>query len=683
MLLDSGGSAYPGDNYFDQGVIPGTMHYYGIYILVQVGAVQVWYQAGLTACLAITNYDSMDIMLLNRLPEYWKIGTLTNPLELTTDQVGNSYLTQFMGIFGWGLDYLKTQLSLTENVNNVATVPVNWLVNLAATVGFPYYPQVQAVTMRDAIANQAFLVKNRGTLLGIESRVTQLTGWAADIQPGVNLMLEDDQSDFTDPIYPLWNADVSYNLGETVSWGPAGAGDYFFSSAISANLGNTPPLTFASNSFWTFIYYASNPYLLANPTTGWLNTWEPLIDNLSIYGYPAPGTLTERVGIMTPPSLGVYTQNGLGITNTTNTPSTIELRSVSRSVANINAGLQYPTRDQVIGDGIPVPYTLPRQQWYSWIEYATGAVVSYQGMPYLALKGSTGVTPPANGIPGNEWQPIGYDQRIALMLSGYTGQNLNVAGDLQYPVTPYVLWFDETGAFISSVYLRAPSPLSNNYPSSIYFESFAQPSGWGSTITGTAPDIGVPGTTWTAQVSNFVANAFNNGAAVPAVANTQTIETISYGSPNAFVGVTLSTLANSGWYSGLAVRWVSSTSYIRVDQAGVTANNAGTYITLAMHSTAFSAGDRMTVSCNGNTIIVYRNGVPVSTVITSFNNTATVFGIIVETSLSGGAALTDSASASDVLAVLSSQPLAVLQDPYPGIQPPAGQPSHTIGGAVI
>ena len=120
VLLDSGGAAYPGDNYFDAGVIPGTMHYYGIYILVQVGANQVWYQAGLTAVLAVSDFNCRNAMLLDRLPEYWKIGTLTDPLELTTDALGNTYLSQFMGVFGWGLDYLKTQLNLTANVNNAA-----------------------------------------------------------------------------------------------------------------------------------------------------------------------------------------------------------------------------------------------------------------------------------------------------------------------------------------------------------------------------------------------------------------------------------------------------------------------------------------------------------------------------------------------------------------------------------
>jgi hypothetical protein len=626
-LLDSGGTGYPGNNYFDSDVIPGTMHYYGIYILVQVGNAQVWYRAGLTAVLAVTNFNSSNVMLLDRIPEYYKIGDLSNPLELTTDFLNNSYLDQFMQVFGWGLDYLKTQLALAENVNNTSVIPVNWLSSLAATVGFPYYPEIDAATMRDAVGNQAALVASRGTLSGIEDIVTQLTGWSTDIRPGINLLLEDDQSNFIDPDYPTWNPNVSYNAGEIVAYGPGSTPDYFFQSVNSGNLGVAPPTTPVSNGQWTAVYYASNSTVLTNPTTGWLNTWEPLLDSQVLQTPLNPGALTERVGILTPPAVGIYTQNGLGITNNTPGTTSIELRSVSRSTADIAAGLTYPSRGQVIGDAIPVPFTLPRQQWYSYVEYFPGQVVSYLGMPYLALKASTGITPPTNGVPSNEWQPVGYDARVALMLSGWTGQNLTLAGVGGYAVTPYVLWFDETGTFISSVYVGQGHTITSNQPQAIMFDSFAQPSNWGSAIG--SPDIG--NYFWSAQVSNFVNNAFNNGAAVPASVNTRTLEIINYGSVNANVGVTLATLPNGGYYGGLVLRWASNTSYIRVDQYAVVQISGGVATQLTVHGTPFQAGDRMVANVNGNIIQVYRNNVLVSAVTTSFNNGQTQFGIVVDT----------------------------------------------------
>jgi hypothetical protein len=708
-LLDSGGSGYPGNNYMDSDVIPGTMHYYGIYILVQVGTAQVWYRAGLTAVLAVANYDSSDLMLLQRIPEYYQIGDLSNPLELTTDFLGNTYLQQFMQVFGWGLDYLKTQLALAANVNNTSVIPVNWLSSLAGTVGFPYYPEIDAATMRDAVGNQAALVASRGTLSGIEDIVTQLTGWSTDIRPGINMMLEDDQAGYVDPDYPTWNPNVSYDMYEIVAWGPGGAADYFYQSIAGGNLGNIPPTSETSNSYWTNVYYSATaanvvvngpvpqqivlgasgvPALninttgvyvqvggtdgntqiwvngmlsplasgtvfvpangtitltygtapttfnttfptLLNSTTGWLNTWEPLIDGLNQYGYPDnAAALVERVGILTPPAVGIYTQNGLGLTNNSGATSSIELRSVSRSYADIEAGLQYPSRGQVIGDGIPVPFTLPRQAWYSYVEYFPGQVVSYEGMPYLALKASTGITPPTNGVPSNEWQPIGYDSRIALMLSGWTGQNLSIAEVGGYAVTPYVLWFDETGTYISSVYVGQGHTITSNQPQLLMFDSFAQPSNWGSAIG--SPDIG--NYFWSSQVSNFVNNAFQNGACVPASANTRTLEIINYGSVNANIGVTFASLPNGGFYGGLVIRWASNTSYIRSDQYGIYEISGSSTIQLTAHSTPFLAGDRMVANVNGNVITVYRNNVAVSAVTTSFNNSQTQFGLVVDTS---------------------------------------------------
>jgi hypothetical protein len=306
--------------------------------------------------------------------------------------------------------------------------------------------------------------------------------------------------------------------------------------------------------------------------------------------------------------------------------SNIELRSVSRDLNDVNTGLGYPTRGQVIGDGIPVPFTRPRDAWYSWVEYASGTIVTYEGMPYYAKKGSTGITPPTNGIANNEWQPIGYDNRIALMMSGYTGQNLSLAGDLQYAVTPYVLWFDESGALITKLTVRAPA--TGNTPANIVFDSFAQPSNWGTALV--TPDIGTY--TWAAEVSNFVGNALTKGCAVPATPDTRTLEVINYGLANGIAGTTVVTLPDGGWYGGLVLRWASNTSYIRADQATITQVNGTAVTTLAFHSTPFLAGDRMTASCNGNVITVSRNGVAVSSVTTTFNNTATYFGLVVEQS---------------------------------------------------
>jgi len=765
ILLDSETlGTTPGDQYVDGQVIPGTYQYYGIYILIQLQSGQVWYRAGLTCVLTVGNYASTE-WIYNKFPEYFKIintSDLTSSIVGTcADNLGNPYIGQFLSIFGWGIDYLQTQLAVAGQVNNPQVIPINYLANLAATLGFPFYPEMPSSVLRNAISNQAALVQQRGTLEGIEAMIEQLTGWGADVWVGYNQLLEEDQSHFTDPVYTPWSALISYDDAELVSYngfvftsaaagnfgnapflngnpyfaggsttgwagyqgtisasqailgGPAGwslkfvsagpgasaaegSGSPFYispstaytctawvysASSFTAQIGfdwdsgsgsfeststqnfaisastwtqitttQTSPsnaaityprvgctaagvtmyiqavlVTTSSTVWWDLLYYTGNSAVLANPVTGWLNTWEPLIDGMALEHPTSATALTEMTGILSP-TQAVFSHNGLAITNNSGSTSNIELRSVSRTPADITAGATYPDAGQVIGDGIPVPFTMPGQAWQPSVQYPTGSVVTYNALPFLALKSSGDVTPPVNGVPTNEWQPLGYDSRIALMLSAYTSQNLTIGTDEAYAVTPYVLWFDETGTLISLLYVRAAS---GSAPASITFQSFALPSKWGTALASTSPDIGTY--TWVQETGTWTVSAFQNGSITPASQSVQTLAVINYGSANAFVGVTLLTLPASGSYVGLAMRWSSDTAYIKVDQTSITEINGSTYTSLATHSTAFSAGDRMTVSVNSsNVYTVYRNGAQVSTATNSFNSSATYFGVVVD-----------------------------------------------------
>lgn len=912
-ILSDSSTNISGNQWYDTEVIPGTMHYYGIYILLDLSdGGPSWYRAGLVACLAIGNtYDSTNWML-DKLPEYFKI--VGDESDLTTsDATNNVYLDQFMSVLGWGADYFKTYLALAAQANNPKIIPVNWLESLAGTLGAPFYADISQATTRDAIANYSTLVKERGTLEGIEAFITQFTGWGADIRIGYNLMLEDDQSHFTDPTYQTWSANVSYNSGEIVNYNL-----YNFISLQSLNYNNTPflnanpfftngslsgwvgyggsilattggpnntsgftwSLLFSSSAnghiaameqnasfavqpdgtysvtawvyptssqtvelgldwdsgtayiststssftptantwtqisatgliapgnaayayprvgfnlpsgsasmyiqgviaisgstyMWSTMYYdtalppapdaielpntcrtdtncsmtaglttvidtnaqvsdlgsniynpnipagavitqvevsqsyiismpviatatsqsvvvgssavnnnnaaayltmsggsvsaiyinsvlqsttsgtylvpengyvslvySSNPTTfvtyapqLLNPVTGWLNTWEPLLDSATNQVPNTQAALVEITGISSVQGLN-YNRNGLYITNTGGTTSNLELRSVSRNTADQAAGSTYPDRTQVIGDGIPVPWTLTSQIYEPATQYATGDIVTYNGLPFLALTGSKGITPPVNGLANDQWQPIGYDQRIALMLSGYSSQNLQTQPGNEAATTPYVLWFDDTGTIIGSpLYIRTPS--TGNAPSNIMFDSFALPSNYGTNVTSTTPDIGGVANngsqfSYTAQVNNFACNGYGDGSIVPTAATGQNIVTVNYGSANAEVGITILALPNANYYSGLVVRYASTTSYIRVDQNQVVQVDGAKNPALATHTTPFQSGDRMVVNCNGNVIQVSRNGSVVSTVTTTFNNTQTNFGPLMD-----------------------------------------------------
>lgn len=624
-------SGYPSDYYLDGAVIPGTMHYYGIYLLLNLSSGQVWYRAGLTATLA-TTYLNTAGFLSDRLPQYF-----TNALdgdELTSsDFLGNSYLSQFISVLGWGGDYLRTQLSVVADMLNPETIPVNYLAALAATVGFPFYPEITAGVTRNALKNNAYLIKQRGTLQGIEAMITQLTSWGADVRVGYNLMLEDDQADFLDPVYPEWNPAISYDAGEYVTYL-----GYTYVSQRNINY-NTPPTgNLNGNQFWEPVYYNTDTTVLANPATGGLSTWEGLVDNY-MNGVGPQGSLVEYKGIYDPVTLD-YNGNGLGIFNLSEVTGIVELRSISRLPGDVTYAPGYPPDpSQVIGDGIPVPFLMPQMEWDTTLMYAPDTIVSYQGLPFQALRASQGVPPPSNGIATDEWQPIGYDSRIALMLSGYTSQPFTALFADNYEVVPYVQWFDENGKYISTVLLRTNLG-ANGAPESILYHSFALPAQWGADLTATTPDIaGSDLGGWTAQSSSFLVSAFSGGTAIQSVTGVQTLATVSYPTADVSAGVTLSAVPGAGGTPcGLALRVSGASSYIRVDQLGITVVDAGVATGVAVHEFAAQAGDRLSAVCSGSTVTAYINGLQVSTATITFNQSATDFGIIIDLNSTGTAA---------------------------------------------
>jgi hypothetical protein len=713
----------------------------------------VWVRAGLAACLAPTNFNTTQF-LINTIPEYFKQG-ITG--DLTTDESGNLFLEQYLSVIAWSVDYLKTALVVAQNVNNPDIIPVNDLYNLALTLGFPFEPEISAGVIRMGLKNVAQLVQQRGTLEGIAAYATNLAGMAIDLQVGYNLMLDDNTSNFKYPqSLGIWDATKSYQIGDIVDYQK-----YKYISNVVNNVNNTPTGTTSNNASWNAMYYtstANSPGYITNPVTNWPSSYEPRWASSS-HQFPNDVTaLRESVGILDPLDTTQYHSKGLKIRNNSGGSTTIDLRSVSRTPADFTALNDQPDAQQVINDGVPVPYTLPSQVWSSTTAYQTGQIVSYQGLPFVALKASTNVAPPSNYTPSNEWQQIGYDSRVQLMTSAYTSADFSNVS--QYNIQPYVAMYDQNGLHVADLLPRNPSfqtldanmattsnqafvhtsgtvltasangvtsidgvfvsligqtvllagqtsaldngyytvttvgtslvktvltryttgvlpaanypdsyvyveagtvnagatyyctntstptlgttaltfsttaPVGSFYPTNLVFDSFAKPSDWGNNVTTHNPEVGLSSGsqfTYTANVNNFKLNAFASGVVVPSNLGAQCMATINYGQANAMLGITLVTTPTGfGYTMGIVGRVASATSYIRIDQNGIIQNNAGVFTVLATHSTAANAGDRITALFNGNVITAYINGIQVSTVTTSFNNTQTVFGYTYE-----------------------------------------------------
>ena len=116
-------TTYPGDSYTDLDVSQGTYHYYGFYVLVDIGD-DIWIRSGFAGCLCIQDYGT-GAWLFSLLPEYYTtIPQSQNPLVLTDYAAEDSNLQKYLNIIGWMLDYLRTQYaSYANHLNDAAFIP--------------------------------------------------------------------------------------------------------------------------------------------------------------------------------------------------------------------------------------------------------------------------------------------------------------------------------------------------------------------------------------------------------------------------------------------------------------------------------------------------------------------------------------------------------------------------------
>ena len=393
ILLSS--TTYFGSQYADQNLVPGTYHYYAIY--VQRYDTGAWVRAGFAACLAVNIFNSGS-WLFNHLPSYFQSAEETGALTITA--TGDLVLQQFLNVIGFGLDYLKTQYAaLADHLNDPMFIPIDDLYNLANELGINFQPEIPAPVMRKAVQNWTHVMQERGTPTGIANHITLLTGYGVDLRRGNNLMLEQDQSSFTDPSFAPWTANLAYNVGEMVT---SGTGVY--NCIAVGNQGFAPP----NATYWSAVTTSGDPnFTLANTKTiGNVNTWEMLYPGVSTGVVPA-ASFKEVLGVEDPLNISSTQANALQAGNTSGSPQAVYVRSVSRISTDIAAGAAGltspwpPDAIQPILDGVPLPNTLSTDVWSPAVRYATDSIVSFNGIPFKALRASTGAQPPAVGVPLN------------------------------------------------------------------------------------------------------------------------------------------------------------------------------------------------------------------------------------------------------------------------------------------
>lgn len=625
ILIDS--LSYPGSSFVDTDVISGEYHYYGFYVLLNFTG-NFWVRSGWTACLAVKDYGYHLDFLHPNIPGVFTSQTgfadafiVETPPSMPGQQgivpTDNVDFHQYLSVISWGMNYLKTQYDTYLHVNDPWQVPLTNLYNLADEVGININPDISPYTLRKAIAFNAVINEQRGTVPGIVAEVSALTGWNIDLQVGQNFMLEVDQSEFLDPIDFAWNSSLSYAIGEKVTFG-----NFFYVCQATGNFGNPPTGTSSSNTWWVAILSQSSTTLY-NSVTGFVNTWEPLYPSVT-NGVTTGTSIAEMHGVSNPLTPTSFAWNALQVVNNGGSSQNVWLRSIARTPSDISTVTTTfaPDKYQVINDGIPVPYTLASQVWEPNTWYFTNNIVTYNSQPFIALRASYNAIPPYGtiGSDSTEWAPISWGSRYRICTSAYC------TGSTAVPVYPFVEWYDDQGNYITRIVARNQTPGSVVFPNSFAFDSFTN--GANTSISGRLTDDGSG--TWIQEAGTFKLSQYNNGSVYPSVTGQRTYALISSGVANTQVGVTLLTAPEAGQSEGLVLRWTDDTHYIRASATDIRTNNGGTWTTLGTYSTACSPGDRLVVTMNGTTITAFRNGSSVLSVTSSFNQTATSHGMIVE-----------------------------------------------------
>lgn len=386
-----------------------------------------------------------------------------------------------------------------------------------------------------------------------------------------------------------YNNAQAYTQGQFVMSG----GNIFVCTATTST-GSTPP-----SANWALVGSAASDYLTIPGLVSKENTWEVLgatsgATTPSTAGV-ATGTLMEGLGTHNPANFANdLSQNTFRVYNRSGATQDQWLRSVSRQASDITNASAVPDQQLVIEHGIPVPQTNSTDLWSPTTRYGTGAVVLFNFVNYVAQRASTGAQPPALGSTSPEWLALGRDERIPLTISAQTSQNFSQSGTIQFPIFPFVEWYDNWGELITRVFARTLTGYT--------FDSFTSAPG----ALLNARETDTQDHAWTANVGAWLldgsGNAYPSGSGVKSIATVQAPLTCTQ-------AVTFTEAPQAGVDAGL-IFWFQSTSiFWHAGTSALWSFSGGAFTNRQTYAASFHPGDRIYVQTNQATpsITVFRN----------------------------------------------------------------------------
>lgn len=195
------------------GLVQGRFYYYSIFVFSTAN--QVWVNAGRAMALSVRDCGNTK-RLYDYLPGIYKI---TQPYSPTADWE-NDKLYQFLGNFGFELDYEQTMTDLLRERYDTEKVSGKLIPTMMNQFGQTYEPAIGLQQNRRLLRDAVTLTKQKGSKDGLLAFIKDFTGWAIPepisgtpnpsvegITTGKNLMLDYNDSSFEESIGHWHSAD--------------------------------------------------------------------------------------------------------------------------------------------------------------------------------------------------------------------------------------------------------------------------------------------------------------------------------------------------------------------------------------------------------------------------------------------------------------------------------------------
>jgi hypothetical protein len=168
----------------------GRYYYYSVF--VRENTTFTWRRAANAIGISVQDFNTADLMY-DYLPEAYKVTNLTGDV---LSQPDNVVLKNFLRIFAFEHDYIKSEALNLLNLYNVDTLSSVALFQLLCNFGFTFEPEVGIKQSRILLRNAINIYKSKGSKAGINTYIKSLTGYDVDLSTGYNMMLDYNDSSF-------------------------------------------------------------------------------------------------------------------------------------------------------------------------------------------------------------------------------------------------------------------------------------------------------------------------------------------------------------------------------------------------------------------------------------------------------------------------------------------------------